>query len=157
MGTLVAPLANLAVLLGFLFYKLKGPFRAYVAGRHDNVGAELKRVRELLRQAQERHEEFSAKLKAIEVETSALREQARQDAQSAKLRILSEAQRLSGAIISDARGNAEGLFADLRQKLFAETGGRILDRAEKFVRERLTGDDRARIRQELSHQLETMQ
>ncbi|MCM2277986.1 MAG: ATP synthase F0 subunit B [Oligoflexia bacterium] len=156
MHGLIAPTFNFLVLLAILVYYLREPIRQFVHSRHVTVRDELKSVRELLRQAQEKHDEFSSKLKAIEAETTALREQAQQDAQVAKLRILSEAQRLSGNIVVDARATAEGLLKEMKNELYLDLAGRVLERAETILKARLTGDDRARFRQEFSMQVENV-
>lgn len=157
MQTLIWPAANLAILIAIFFKYLRQPVRQAVSQRHAELRDELKKVRELLQRAQERHDEFSAKLKSIEVETTALHEQAKQDAQSAKLRVLSEAQRTSASVVSDARLAADHLMKDLRSQLFSEIGMRVVGRAESLIRDRLTGDDRARIRREFSTQVERAQ
>ena len=156
MHSLIAPAINLGILLVVLFVYLKTPIQQFVSNRAVTVGQELKKVREMLRDAQEKHDEFSAKLKSIEIEVSALREQAKQDAQAAKLRILSEAQRACSTIVSDARSTSEGMYADLKTRLFSEIGQQILARTEVILRDRLTGDDRARIHSEFSTQVEAM-
>jgi F-type H+-transporting ATPase subunit b len=154
METLVAPSINLLILVGALAYYLRAPLKQFVKTRHSSLRDELATVREELRQAQARYEQFAAKLKSLGNEVAELKEQSRQDAQAMKARIVSEAQRLSASTVSDARASATGLYADVKSELYAELGGRVLDRAEALLRERLTGDDRARIRQEFSHQLE---
>lgn len=156
METLIAPSINLGILIVVLAYYLRAPLRAFIAGRHSAVRDEVAKVREMLQQAQDKHNEFSSKLKAIDVEITSLREQAKQDAQATKLRVLSEAQRLSSTIVSDARATAEGAFADLKRQLHVEIGTRAIDRAEALLRDRLTGDDRARIRNEFSSQVEAV-
>ena len=83
-----------------------------------------------------------------------LKEQARQDAQGAKQRIASESQKLSATIVSDARTTAQNFYAELKAQLLQELGARVLDRTEAVLRERLTGDDKVRIRQEFSVQVE---
>lgn len=157
MSELFAPTFNLVVLLGLLFYYLRDPIRTAVRIRHETLRDELTKVRETLVQAQNQHEEFSAKLKAIDVEIAAHRNQLLQDAQAAKQRIIADAQRLSGNIATDARRAAEALYAELKGSLYADAGRSVLDRAEAILRDRLTGDDRARIRKEFSTQVETAQ
>jgi F0F1-type ATP synthase membrane subunit b/b' len=157
MHELIAPTVNLLILVSLLFYYLKEPVRAHVHGRHLTLREELDRVRELLKKAKAQHEEFTAKLSAIGAETTALREQATLDAQAAKQRLLSDAQRLSGNIVSDAHNAARGLYEELKTQLSSEMGARIITRAEVLLRSRLTGDDKMRIRQEFSQQVETVQ
>jgi F0F1-type ATP synthase membrane subunit b/b' len=113
-------------------------------------------VRNSLRQAQENFDEFSAKLKAVDVEIGALREQAKQDALLIKQKIQGDARRVAATVVADARDSAGALFSDLKGQLSSELGARVLDRAETLLRERLTGDDRARIRQEFSKQVEAI-
>ena len=153
MNTLIAPAINLGILIVVMVVYLRDPVCQFIEARHRSVGDEIKRVREMLRNSQEKHDEFSAKLKSISVEITALREQAKQDAQATKLRILSESQKTCGSIVSDARSAAEGLYSDLRSRLFSDVGQQVLNRAEVLMRERLTGDDKARIRKEFSSQV----
>jgi F-type H+-transporting ATPase subunit b len=157
MSELIAPFINLLILVGILVYYTRHPIKKSVQDRHTGLRDELTRVRDLLRQAQEQYNEFSSKLKAIEAETTALRQQAIQDAEAAKQRIVNDAQRMSMGISSDARKAAESLYGELKTQLASEIGGRVLERAEAILRDRLTGDDRARIRKEFSTQVETVQ
>jgi F-type H+-transporting ATPase subunit b len=145
------------LLVTVLAVKLRAPVSAYVNDRHVSLREELQRVRGLLVSAQRKYDEFSGKLKAMDAEILSLREQAKQDASAAKVRVVAEAQRLSATVIHDARVSAQGLYSQLKSELFSEVGLKVVDRAEKLLRERLTGDDRARIRKEFSSQVETVQ
>lgn len=157
MSDLIYPTINLAILITIMVVYLREPISGYVRTRHETLRDELRRVRDLLANAKAKYDEFSAKLKAMEAEIHSLRDQAKQDAASAKSKILAEAQSLSATIVSDARKSAQGLYGQLRSELFTEVGGKVLDRAEAMLRERLTGDDRARIRNEFSSQVESVQ
>jgi F-type H+-transporting ATPase subunit b len=157
MSELIYPFINLIILVTVMVVYLREPLRTFVRTRHETLRDELQRVRNLLSGAQTKHDEFSSKLKAMEAEIQSLRDQARQDAAASKSKIVAEAQRLSATIVSDARVSAQGLFSRLRQELFADVGAKVLDRAETLLRERLTGDDRARIRNEFSAQVESVQ
>lgn len=157
MDSLVSPTFNFLILVALMVYFLREPLSGFVSGRHASVRDEIRKVRDLLQHAQERYDEFNAKLNAIEVETTALREQSRQDAEAAKKRIVGDAQRLSANIIADSRTTAEYLVVQLKRELYEEVGLRVIERAGVLLRERLTGDDRARIRQEFSSQVEHFQ
>jgi len=152
--TLGIPALNLLILIVILVTKLRGPIKDFVHNRHIGVRDEVKRVRDMLRDAQTKYDEFTSKLRAFEAEAVAIRQQMQQDGQNAKQRILTEAQRLSGSIVSDARLAAQNLYSDLRGQLMAEIGNRIIDRAEVMLKERLTGEDRARLQAEFSTQVE---
>lgn len=157
MGELLYPTINLAILLTIMVVYLRAPLASFVRGRHETLRDELSRVRELLANAKTKYEEFSSKLKAMEAEIASLREQAKQDAAASRNRIVTEAQGLSSTIVADSKKSAQGLYGQLRQELFAEVGTKVLDRAEAMLRDRLTGDDRARIRNEFSAQVESVQ
>ncbi len=157
METLVASTFNLVLLLAILFYKLRVPLRDFVEQRHHSIRSDIQTVQNQLRQAQEKYDEFSAKLNAINVEIDVLREQSKQDALAAHHRILSESHKMMGNVISDAKRAADGLYLELKTTLYAELSGKVLDRAEHLLRERLTGDDRVRMREEFSSQVERVQ
>jgi F0F1-type ATP synthase membrane subunit b/b' len=153
METLVAPTINLLCLLGFLAYYLRKPAKDFAKNRSVSIRGELEKVREELRIAQEKHREFSSKLKAMDAEVAALKNQAIQDAQAMKGRISAEAQKMAANIVSDARSASVVLYTEFKDQLYSELGLRVLDRAEKILSERLTGDDRARIRKEFATQV----
>jgi F-type H+-transporting ATPase subunit b len=153
---LIFPLINLGILLAILVTKLREPIRAYVASRHADIRDELQRVRDLLTLAQTRDAEFQGRIGALDAEITTLKQQVQADSAATKSRIIAEAQRLNASIIADARATSNGLYAQLRSELLADVGVRVLDRAEAIVRERLTAEDRARIRREFATQLEAV-
>lgn len=157
MENLIAPIFNFTVLVVLLVYFLKQPLRDHVSDRHTTLRDEVQGVESLLQRARERYDEFSAKLKAIDAESAAIREQVRQDAESARLRVMSDAKRLSGVIVADARASAESIVHDFRDQLRVEFSNRVIDRAETILKGRLTGAEQARIRKDFSRKVEAMQ
>jgi len=157
MEHLIAPAINLGILVVFLFVKLRQPVKDAVAQRHTNLRDEIQKAREQLRAAKAQFDEFNKKLGSMDAEIAALREQARQDSQQAKTTLINQARKLSINIVSDAKAAAQGLYADLRGQLYTELGAHVLERAERLLHERLTGDERAKIRQDFSRQLESVQ
>lgn len=157
MSSLFAPFVNFAILVGFLVYKLRQPVKDYVAGRHQTIREEISTVQEQLKTSQEKFDEFSAKLKAIDAELASLKEQGKQDALAIQQRLIADGQRIASLIISDSRTAAGHLYHELRGQLYSDLSHHVLERAEKLLRDRLTGDDRARIRQEFSYQVESIQ
>jgi F-type H+-transporting ATPase subunit b len=157
MNTLVAPTINLVILLSVLFYYLRAPLKNFVSSRHTTIRDELAAVEKMLRDAKAKYQEFSKRLDALSTEASELRAQAAQEAQAVKTRLIEEAKKLSANIVTDAKSSAEGLYSELRGQLYAELSQQVLERAEKLLAARLTGDDRARIQKEFSHQLEITQ
>ena len=155
MHELIAPTFNVSVLIITLVYFLREPTRAFVSERHTSLKEELERVAAQLREAHEKYNEFSAKLKAIDAEIAGLNSQMRQDAEAMKARIIADVRRVANIIVIDAKAASETLFTDLKNQLRAELSTQVLARAETILTERLTGDDKARIRREFSKQVES--
>jgi F0F1-type ATP synthase membrane subunit b/b' len=153
MGTSVISAINLLILIGIMIWKLRAPITSHVADRHVLIRDEIQTVRVQLSQAQEKYEEFSSKLKAIDAEISVLREQNKQDTAALKMRVTGEARRVAAMVASDARDTAGSLFAELKGQLYLDWSLKVLDRTEEILRERLTSADRSRIREEFSKQL----
>lgn len=154
MESLIAPSVNLAILIVFLTYKLRQPIRDFVHGRHVSIAKQIEEVQDNLRNAQEKYDEITAKLKAIDAEIRSMQEQYRQESASIKQRIVAEAHRTAGMIISDANGSANGLYNELKEQLYFELVTKITDKVSQDIKTRLTSDDRSRIRQEFSLQVE---
>jgi F0F1-type ATP synthase membrane subunit b/b' len=156
MESLFAPSFNLLILIVFLVYKLRQPVKDFVSLRHKTIREEIQTVRQELQVAQEKYDEFSSKLKAIDAEVVTLREQSQQEISALKQRILSESRRLSLNIISDAKAAAENLYLELKGQLYSDLSAQVLDRAELILRDKLTSDNRLAIRNDFSKQLEAI-
>ena len=157
MHSLLISSLNLLILIAILVYKLRFPVSDFVQQRHHAIRLELKQVRDQLHQAQEQYNDFSAKLRAIDAETATLRDQAQQDVQALEHRMVQESRRITRQVVSDARAVGESLVLELKSQLYTDWSLQVLERAESLLKERLTGDDQVRIRQEFSQQMETMQ
>ncbi|OFZ20131.1 MAG: hypothetical protein A2X94_09490 [Bdellovibrionales bacterium GWB1_55_8] len=153
MGSLVSPIINLTILVAVMAYYLRQPIRDFVRGRHQTIAAELRAAQEQLRAAQKDNEEFSAKLKAVSAELEAIREQTQQDARASRERILTEAHQLSERVVADAKSTSEGMAHELQAQLYVQTADQVLARVERMLKERLTGEDRVRIRRQFSEQV----
>lgn len=156
MESLVASSVNFLILVTGLFVALKKPFQVFVAQRHQSIRDELISVRDQLRSAQDKYDEFSSKLKAIDAELMSLREQTKQDGQALKARMVMDAKRNASTVVSDAKTASDGLYSELKGQLYSELTSKVLEKAEGLLKERLTGDDRVRIRREFSQQVETI-
>ncbi|MBC7692987.1 MAG: ATP synthase F0 subunit B [Methylotenera sp.] len=157
MYALIPSVVNVLILVGIMVYFLRGPVREFVSGRSTGLRDEVVRVQAQLRDAEQKYTEFSAKLQAIDAEVVSLREQVRQDAEAMRVKTVAEAKRLAGSILVDAKDSSQSLYGDLKNQLRTELSGQVLDRAEKILKERLTGEDKLRIRREFSQQVESVQ
>lgn len=152
-ASLTWPTINFSILVGTLFWVTRQQRKSFVQNRHTHLRDEVERVSKQLKEAQVRYNEFSAKMKAIEAEVEAIRDQAQQDAEAMKSKILNEAKKLAATIVADSKSSVDGMFQDLRGNLRHELATLVIDRAEALLREKLTADDRAKIRHAFSQQL----
>ncbi len=157
METLIFPFINLTALLVLLAMVLRKPLAEYVVNRHQTVSNELMTARDALMTAKKQVEDFNSRLKGIDAELSSLRAQAREDGEKSKVTILASAGKLSSMILSDAKASASSLQSEFRTSLRRELANLALVRAEARLRDRLTGEDHVRIRQEFSTLVEKTQ
>lgn len=154
MNTFLLSVLNFSVLVAALVYFLRKPIKEFVYTRHGSLRDELTESQELLKKAQVRFDEFSSKIKAIDAEISAYRNLSQETTATTVERILKEATRLAQAIQTDAGAHAKAMLDEFKFKLKSEFASTVLDRAEKILKDRLTGADRTRICEEFSEQLE---
>lgn len=153
MHALIAPFVNVSILVGVLFYYLRKPISDFVINRHNSVRDLVKSVGDELRNAQTKYEEFSSRIRALDAEVRALREQGKQESEQMKVRVLVDARRISAAIVADSTASAEQVFKDLQSELRRELGEKAVSRAEKLIRDKLTANEKNRIQHEFSEQL----
>ncbi|MBS1959325.1 MAG: hypothetical protein JST80_07640 [Bdellovibrionales bacterium] len=72
MNGLILPFVNFVALVGFLFYKGKGPFVEFVRGRHQDIKAGLNKSKIQVAEAAAKKAEIEAKLKGLDGEKQAI-------------------------------------------------------------------------------------
>ncbi len=150
-------LINFFILVALMVRYLRKPLSEFVQNRHKSILDELNKTKEELSHAQEKYDKFSAKLMSLDSEIFSLKNYTAQDIEVTKKRIMDEARRSAYQIITDARAGVDGLFMDLKSNMYRELVSHVLLRTEGLIRERLTSDDKLRIREEFSKQVEITQ
>ncbi|CAM6054216.1 unnamed protein product [Sphagnum tenellum] len=135
---------------------MKQPVKDFVLQRHHSIRKEIQEVRQDLKTAQEKYEEFSSKLKAVDTEVAALRTQTQQEIAALKQRILSNSAGFHSISLPMLSLLPEGLYLELKGQLYSDLSHQVLERAEILVRAQLTGEDRNFIQSEFSKQLEAV-
>ena len=157
MHSLAISFLNFFLLVGLLVYKLRQPLKNFVQMRHKSLREEIQAVREQLQLASGKFEEYSKKLSSIDSEIQSLRSQLKDDIAQMNQRVLVEAKKASEAVVHDARTSAQSLLSDLKADLYSDLVYRVVSRSELLIKERLTSDERVRIQQEFSKQVERIQ
>lgn len=154
MESLFPKFINLVIFVGIIVYFVRVPFKTFVFERHKSMKDELEKTQAQLAEAQKKFQEFSARLQAMDSEIAQLVQQSRQDAEASKVRILTEAKKMSDSIVVDAKKASEGMLTEFKDQIRSEFANQVLVRAETLLRGKLTGDDRLRIVKDFSKQVE---
>ncbi|MCC7440126.1 MAG: hypothetical protein IT285_00745 [Bdellovibrionales bacterium] len=152
---MVATLFNFTLFVGLIYFAVRTPVRRAVVDRHATIRDTVETNRRRLADARAAYEEYSSKLRAVDIEAGAVRQQLKVESEAARERVIQAAKRLSAGILVDAETGAKGVFEDLRNRLMRQFAAQVVSRAQGAVREKLTGDVKARIRQEFSSQMES--
>ena len=98
-SSLLYPFINFAILAGGLFYFLKNPTKTFVRERHSNLKDELDRVQVKLVEAQRQYSDYSQRLSSMDAEITNLVQTVRSEAESSKVKIITEARRSADQIV----------------------------------------------------------
>ncbi len=153
---LIPPFINFSILVGALYYFLKEPVKEFVAERHSSLKDELDRVQLKLVDAQKQYQEYSQRLSTIDAEVSSLLQQARMDADSSRIRLLTEAKRMADQMVIDSKRMSESMMTEFKNQIRSDLANQVVRRAETILRSRLTGDVKEQLKKDFSKQMEMM-
>jgi|GEM_PF-831641 len=148
---------NLIIFASILYRFGKAPFVDFVASRSATLREQITDAKLKLQAAQDQFNEYRARLDSMGAEVAALRAQNAQDVAAVTARIREDAAKQSQRIVAEARVAREASIEAAKARLVADLGSMVLTRAEMLIKERLTGDQKARIRKEFSNQVEQIQ
>lgn len=150
MEKLILSTINLSIFLAILFYYTKKPLKEFVKNRHETIRNLVQQARQEIAAAKADFDEYSAKLKAVDSQVTALKKEVRLEAEDVSRQIVSSAKERSSLIVGDSRASVQAQVEDLRNEIKREFAVKVFERAEEAVQQRLTGADRDRIRREFS-------
>lgn len=127
-------LFNLVILVGGLYILLYKPIKDFIDKRANHYKAMDEAAQDVMKQAQERKNEYDEKLKSAEEEIQTLKDKAMNDAKTQADGKLAAANEQAQKIISDAKATAdrerEKIIAESKEdvaKLAAQAAAKILD------------------------------
>jgi F-type H+-transporting ATPase subunit b len=133
------------LLLLIVLYKLALPkVKGFFVARSQSITESLRQAEDARKAAEAKAREYEDKLKALTVEVEQLRKQVESEAAIEKERIIAEAHKEVEAITAQARLIAEQEIKRAKQELRREAGRLSLERAEAFIRDKITDNDRDR-------------
>jgi F-type H+-transporting ATPase subunit b len=150
---MVAKFLNFFILFSGITYLVRKPLKEFVFTRHTTLREELETTRAMLAAAQKKFQEFSNRLHAMDSEIETLVRESREEAQGSKVRILTEAKKMSDTILIDSKKASETMLLEFKKQIKTEFAGQVLARAETILKSKLTGDDRVRLVKDFSKQV----
>jgi F-type H+-transporting ATPase subunit b len=157
MSSLLYPFINFAILVGGLFYFLKTPTKEFVRGRHLSLKEELDRVQLKLVEAQKQYQEYSHRLSSMDAEITSLVQSVRSEAESTKVKILTEARRLADQIVIDSKRNSESMLVEFKDQVRVDLANQVIARAETLLKSKMTGAVHEQMKKDFSKQVENVQ
>ena len=118
--------------------------RDFVRDRHARILRDLNAADEARAEALRLKAEWEQRLAHLEESIAGMRDQARQDAERERERILADARRTAERIQRDAEQAAAAELRQIRAELRVELARQAMQQAEKTVRERWTDADQQR-------------
>jgi F-type H+-transporting ATPase subunit b len=156
MSSLIPALVNFFILVGALFYFLRKPVKSFVFERHSSLKTQLDQAQTKLVQAQRQYNEYSQRLSSMDAEVTNLVQSIRGEAETARVRIVTEARRMADQIVVDAKRTGESMVTEFKQQIRVELANQVIARVETLLKSRMTGDVREQLRKDFSKQVENV-
>jgi F-type H+-transporting ATPase subunit b len=156
MTGLIYPFINFFILVGALIYFLRTPVKSFVLDRHSNLKDELDRVHAKLGEAQKQYQEYSQRLSSMDAEVASLVQQIREEAETTKIRVITEAKRMADQIVIDSKRTGESMLTEFKDQIRADLANQVMARTEVLLKSRMTGDVREQLKKDFSKQVESV-
>jgi F-type H+-transporting ATPase subunit b len=156
MSSLIPALINFSILVGALIYFLRKPVKAFVFERHSSLKTQLDQAQTKLVQAQRQYNEYSQRLSSMDAEVTNLVQSIRGEAETARVRIITDARRMADQIVVDAKRTGESMVTEFKHQIRVELANQVIARVETLLKSRMTGDVREQLRKDFSKQVENV-
>jgi F-type H+-transporting ATPase subunit b len=142
---MIARLVNFAILAGVLVYFLKSPLAGYLAGRSDQIRADLVNAAETKRAAAAQMEEIDRRMRALPGELEALRAQGAQEIAAEEGRIRDAAAAERDRLLEQARREIAWQVKIAERDLVGHAADLAVGVATERIKNNITDDDRQRL------------
>ena len=139
---------NLFLLLALLFWLMRNPVKNALKSRAAAIRRELTEAARLRDEAEQRHQELSARLDHFEDEVQAIRDEAKQDAQEEEAKLIERAHQEAQRIAESTERNIRDEVSRARQTLQKEAVELAVELAQKTISSELKDDDQKRLARE---------
>ena len=153
-GGLFYPVLNFVLLLAVLFVVARKPIQTYFADRRTRIQDEIEAAAELHRDVEQRMSEWQRRLIDLESELEAIRNTARERAQTERAHLLADARQTAERIRNDAATAVDRELLRARERLRDEASELAIEFAAGILRESVTDQDRDRLLDEFIARIE---
>jgi F-type H+-transporting ATPase subunit b len=137
---LIWPAINLFGLLGFIFYKTKGPFLDFVSLRRSEIFEGLNRSRIQAEEAARRRKEIETKLSSLEKERSAILDEWREKGVARSNALRERSKTLVVQMRAEAEQNKRALINATRLSIAASYRKSVLQQVEQKLQQALNAE-----------------
>ena len=146
--------ANLALLIGVLFYFARKPVLSFLSERREEIQSNLASSEKLLSDAETRLEEWNQRAAQLESEVENIRESAARAADRERDTIIADAEETAGRIRASAGAVVDRELRAARESLREEVADLATELAGKILKEKVGDEDRGRLVDEFIDKIE---
>lgn len=151
--SMIAKLANFAILAGVLVYFLKAPIAAYLASRSTQIRQDLVTAAEMRTAASAQLAEIEQKMRSLPAELDALKRRGAEDVQAEKTRIAQAAAEERNRLLEHTRREIDSRLRVARRELTAHAAELAVRVARQRIESTITPDDQLRMVDRYASQL----
>ncbi len=136
---------NLLILGGVLYHFAKAPLRDFLQNRNNEIRQGMAEAGAANHEAEAQLAEVEKRLEDLDAELARIREEAEQEAQVERNRLLREAERDGEKILATARREVDGLVRNAQKELREYAANLSVQLAEEQIRREMTEEAQERI------------
>lgn len=145
LGAHIARIANFAILVGALYYFLKGPIVGYLNSQYTQVRQDLVTASDMRAEATAQLAEIEQRLQRLPGELEALRRQGAEDVAAEQARIKQAAAAERERLLETTRREIDMRLRLAQRELTEHAAALAIDVAERRIRQTITPDDQLRL------------
>lgn len=153
LGAHIARLANFAILIGALYYFLKGPIVTFLSNRYTQIRHDLVTASQMRAAASAQLAEIQQRMQTLPGELDALRRQGADDVAAEQARITQAAATERERLLQTTRREIEMRLRLAQRELTEHTAALAVGIAEQRIRQSITPEDQLRLVDRYTSQL----
>jgi F-type H+-transporting ATPase subunit b len=136
---------NLSILFGIIFYFVRKPVGAYYRERQEGITRSIREAAEAREEARRKLAAAEQRLQGIETELSRIRQDAEQEAQLERRRILDQTRLEADRLMESARREIDGMTLSARKQIREYAAQLAVQLAEEKIRREMKAKDEERV------------